>query len=172
MMRKNGFTLIELLVVISIIGVLSTIAMTSLNAARAKARDAKRISEIEQIKTALELYYSTYNYYPQYTQVGIACNTTATNSLNVLVVDGLLSSVPEDPTGTARPLCYEYLGLGTAADYSSASGWYCDGRPRTDYLYSFLFSTETTSSQFSRLTSSSGALLTSAYKYCIHGDLR
>jgi len=172
---KRGFTLIELLVVISIIGVLSTIAMTSLNAARIKARDAKRITEIEQIQKALEVYYSVHGYYPGYTNIGIRCNTTSgTSSLASLVTDGSFSVAPKDPLNTSSPLprfCYEYVGLGSAVNYSSSSVWYCDGHSRTDYLYSFLFSTEVISANFSRLTNPSGTPL-SDYKYCIHGDLR
>lgn len=61
---EKGFTLIELLVVISIIGMLSSTILASLNAARSKARDVRRISDAKQIQTALELYYSTFNQYP------------------------------------------------------------------------------------------------------------
>lgn len=61
---KLGFTLIELLVVISIIGILATLAMTNFNAARERARDLKRKQGLRELKTALQLYYSTYNDYP------------------------------------------------------------------------------------------------------------
>ncbi len=60
----KGFTLIELLVVIAIIGLLSTLAVVSLNSAREKSRDAKRVSDIKQVQTALELYYSDNQQYP------------------------------------------------------------------------------------------------------------
>lgn len=173
--HSYGFTLIELLVVISIIGILSTIAMTSLNSARAKARDAKRIQEIEQIITALELYHATYGYYPQYTNLNPRCNTTTVeNSLGALVTSGLLASAPKDPTNTSSPnprYCYEYIGIGSAVNYSSASSWYCDGRSRSDYEYSLLFSTEATPANYSRLTNSAGSP-NNEYKYCIHGPLK
>ncbi len=61
---RKGFTLIELLVVVAIIGLLSTLAVVALNSAREKSRDAKRISDIKQVQTALELYYSDSQSYP------------------------------------------------------------------------------------------------------------
>jgi type II secretion system protein G len=63
-MNKKGFTLIELLVVIAIIGLLSTLAVVALSSAREKARDAKRLSDLKQVQTALELYYTDKNDYP------------------------------------------------------------------------------------------------------------
>lgn len=171
--KQKGFTLIELLVVISIIGLLSTVAMTSLNGARVKTRDAKRISDVEQIKLALEVYYNDHGYYPEYLSSG-RCNTTINDSLVSLVTDGLFKIVPIDPINKSSPnprYCYEYMGLGTAANYSIASSWYCDGRSRTDYLYSFLFSTEVTRANYSLLTNSNG-VANNEYKYCIHGPLR
>ena len=63
--NKKGFTLIELLVVIAIIGLLSTMAVVALSGARKKARDARRISDIKQVQTALDMYYSGHDGYPQ-----------------------------------------------------------------------------------------------------------
>jgi len=68
-MKKNkqlGFTLVELLVVIAIMGILAAISFVALGAVRDKARDAARISEISQMRKALEVYYSKYGYYPQF----------------------------------------------------------------------------------------------------------
>ncbi len=62
--NKQAFTLIELLVVISIIGILASFSIVSLQGARGRARDAKRVSDIRQIQVALELYYNSYNEYP------------------------------------------------------------------------------------------------------------
>jgi prepilin-type N-terminal cleavage/methylation domain-containing protein len=62
--NKQAFTLIELLVVISIIGILASFSTVSLQGARGRARDAKRVSDIRQIQVALELYYNSYNEYP------------------------------------------------------------------------------------------------------------
>src|SRR3989344_4189763 len=63
-LETRGFTLIELLVVIAIIGLLSSIVLASLGTARGKAADAKRLGDMQSIRTALELYYTTNNAYP------------------------------------------------------------------------------------------------------------
>lgn len=65
-MQKNnrGFTLVELLVVISILGILVTIGLVSFRSSQARGRDAKRKSDLKQVSSALELYYSDYNKYP------------------------------------------------------------------------------------------------------------
>jgi len=62
--KQTGFTLIELLVVISIIGFLASAAMISFNLMRIKARDTRRVADLRQIKSALDMYYDKYNYYP------------------------------------------------------------------------------------------------------------
>jgi len=59
-----GFTIIELLVVIAIIGILaSTVVVTSLKG-MAQSRDARRIQELYQIVHGLQLYWATYERYP------------------------------------------------------------------------------------------------------------
>jgi prepilin-type N-terminal cleavage/methylation domain-containing protein len=64
--ERYGFTLIELLVVITIIGVLATLVITNLNEARARARDVRKKQDLAQLKTALQMYYNSYNQnYPE-----------------------------------------------------------------------------------------------------------
>lgn len=85
MKLKKGFTLLELLVVIAILGILSTLTVASLRGATAKGRDARRKSDIKAIQTALELYYSDNNLYPD-----------ATSTL----VPTYIKEVPRDPVAT------------------------------------------------------------------------
>ena len=166
-----GFTLIELLIVIAIIGILSTLVFFGLKSSRLKARDARRVNDIKQITNAIEMYNANKGYYPQYLS-NVRCNLP--NSLVELVNEGLMQTVAVDPINTSTPnprLCYEYMGIGTAANYSFTSAWYCSGRRRTDYQWFIHFSTESASFNFPRLTNSAGTP-NNQYTYCIHGQLR
>lgn len=170
--KYTAFTLIELLVVIAIIGILSSIVLASLNTARVKARDSRRLADVRQIVNAIELYHLLNGHYPQHTSIDVRCNVPA--SLAPLVSGGAMSVVPADPTNsdaTPNRLCYEYIGIGTAANYSSASSWYCNGRPRTDYQWALTFSTESATANYPRVLSSDGSVRTD-YKYCVVGPLR
>jgi len=175
--KKNGFTLIELLVVIAIIGILAGIILVSFNNFRQKARDAYRAAEIKKLQNALEIYYLNHGYYPQYTNIGVRCNTRdliGSRSLDPLVNEKIIPNRPIDPINTnttPNRLCYEYIGIGTASNYNGSSIWYCDGKRRTDYQYCFMFSNESMTLNFPRLTNSSGTP-NNEYKYCIHGPLR
>lgn len=110
MKSPRGFTLIELLVVIAIIGLLSSVVLASLNDARAKARDSKRISDMQQLQTALELYYTTYNSYPDNPSSAL-CGTciegaTDTDWTNRMLV--FLPALPVDPTRGGTTAGYRY----------------------------------------------------------------
>lgn len=88
MTHSRGFTLIELLVVIAIIGLLSAIVLASLNTARSKGQDAARISDVKSLETAMELYYSNHNGYPN-----IGGSGYPIAQLTPLVSDGDISSI-------------------------------------------------------------------------------
>ncbi|MBU6320955.1 MAG: prepilin-type N-terminal cleavage/methylation domain-containing protein [Patescibacteria group bacterium] len=122
--HNRGFTLIELLVVIAIIGLLSSIVLASLNTARSKSRDARRESDLQSIQTALELYYSDHNTYPQF------CGQAGSwSSWGACWTGGLastyISQVPVDPQNIdlgncgSTPNChiYEYCQLSGGQHY-------------------------------------------------------
>ncbi len=99
--RSKGFTLVELLVVLSIISLLSSIILGGVSGYRLKGQDAKVISEVRNLRTALELYYNKYGYYPStsgtYTcTAGTGSNscTPGTGVLQALVTEGFISKVP------------------------------------------------------------------------------
>lgn len=171
--NKLAFTLIELLVVIAIIGLLATISIVALSSARSKSRDMRRLSDIKQLQTAIEIYYQYNGYYPQYI-TSSRCNTNINNSLSGLVSLGLMAKIPNDPAYRLSPnprQCYEYMGIGQADNYSFTSIWYCNGKSRTDYEWSLLFSLEGDNVNFAPLTNNTG-VPNNEYKYCITGPLR
>jgi type II secretion system protein G len=104
--KSRGFTLIELLVVIAIIGILSSIVLASLNSARQKGRDARRVSDIKQLQLALELYYDSNQTYP-------ASPGTGADSIEELVTDGFISTIPTDPNGSDYLYAGIYAGSGS-----------------------------------------------------------
>jgi type II secretion system protein G len=62
--NKKGFTLVELLIVIAILGVLVTVGLAGFRSSQARGRDAQRKSNLKQLSSALELYFSDYEAYP------------------------------------------------------------------------------------------------------------
>jgi type II secretion system protein G len=131
----RGFTLIELLVVIAIIGLLASIILANLAEARAKARDASRLSDMHQIQNALELYRATHPSYPPSSGNGSIA------ALQVLVTDGALPEVPDDPRSDGtQPSWFDgdnhyYYWRGTP------NGGNCSGGPDAYYIF---YHTETT----------------------------
>ncbi len=63
---KRGFTLIELLVVITIIGTLAAAILIAINPIQkiSQANDSKVKSDIGQMATAMQAYYTRFQYYP------------------------------------------------------------------------------------------------------------
>lgn len=113
-----GFTLIELLVVIAIIGLLSSVVLASLNGARNKSKDARRIADLRQIQTALELYYSDNNAYPNTSGAWRSECAAWGNLAPDNVIPGLvpthIPSFPSDPAmnKSGNLCCYLYISNG------------------------------------------------------------
>lgn len=151
--HKKGFTLIELLVVISIIGLLATVVLVSLNSARAKARDARRLADMKTIITALEMYYSDYNEYPEENSSNGSWEHSYEDGgdfIDFLQDRGYINSVPIDPVNsTAMHYSYYVYGAGsygcdisrgefyvlgisdmesTGRPYPQSPGWSCPTR--------------------------------------------
>ncbi len=111
--KKFGFTLIELLVVVAIIGLISSVVMASLSSARKKSRDARRLMDMKQIRIALELYYNTYNQYPNNTDNDgsgwdVGCYGAGDIFIQPLVTAGAIPKVPCDPIIVSQTGGYRY----------------------------------------------------------------
>jgi general secretion pathway protein G len=82
--RKDaGFTLMELMIVMAIIGVLSTLAIPSFIGAMRSAKEAVLKEDLHVLRTAIDSYTEDKQKAPQ--------------SLDDLIQDGYLKTVPIDP---------------------------------------------------------------------------
>ncbi|MGD0735539.1 MAG: prepilin-type N-terminal cleavage/methylation domain-containing protein [Terracidiphilus sp.] len=87
--RHNaGFTLIELMIVMAIIGVLAVIAVPSFIGAMKHAREAVLKEDLHVMRAAIDSYTMDKQKGPQ--------------SLDDLIQDGYLKSIPEDPMTHTR----------------------------------------------------------------------
>ena len=80
---QSGFTLIELMIVMSIIGILATLAIPSFMVAIKHAREAVLKEDLQTMRAAIDSYTMDKQKAPQ--------------SLDDLIQDGYLKSIPEDP---------------------------------------------------------------------------
>jgi general secretion pathway protein G len=85
---QSGFTLIELMIVIAIIGILLTLAIPSFVGAIKHAREAALKEDLQTMRTAIDTYTMDKQKGPQ--------------SLDDLVQDGYLRTIPEDPITRSR----------------------------------------------------------------------
>lgn len=82
-----GFTLIELVVVVSIIAILAAIALPQYKAAIIQAKEAVLLEDLYRMRDLIDQYWSDKGKYPE--------------SLEALVTDGYLRSIPVDPMTAA-----------------------------------------------------------------------
>ena len=84
-MRRQdaGFTLMELMIVMAIIGILATLAIPSFIGAMKSAREAVLREDLHIMRAAIDSYTMDKQKAPQ--------------SLDDLIQDGYLRSIPEDP---------------------------------------------------------------------------
>jgi general secretion pathway protein G len=79
----SGFTLIELLVVLSLISVLAAMGLVQYRNSVRKTQESVLMTDLFRMREAIDQYYADKNKYPA--------------SLDVLVTDGYLRKIPEDP---------------------------------------------------------------------------
>lgn len=91
--NKRGFSFIELIVVITIIAVLSVAGILSYGPTQRKSRDSRRVADLEKIRMALEMAR----------QLG----TTYPSSLDYLVTNSFIQSIPSNPKGSAYSGSYQ-----------------------------------------------------------------
>ena len=81
--RPHGFTLIELLIVIALISILATMGVVQYKNSVNSTKEAVLHTDLFRMRDAIDQYYADKNKYPA--------------SLDVLVSDGYMRKIPEDP---------------------------------------------------------------------------
>jgi general secretion pathway protein G len=82
-MKNRGFTLIEVLIVITLIAILASIGMPMYQNSVKRSREAVLKEDLWRMRDVISQYYADKNKYPA--------------SLQDLVSEGYLRTVPEDP---------------------------------------------------------------------------
>ncbi|HEY2470333.1 MAG TPA: type II secretion system protein [Terracidiphilus sp.] len=85
---EAGFTLMELMIVMMIIGILTTLAIPSFKSAIKSAQEAVLKEDLRVMRSAIDSYTMDKQKAPQ--------------SLDDLVQDGYLKTIPEDPMTKSR----------------------------------------------------------------------
>jgi general secretion pathway protein G len=125
----SGFTLIELMVVLALISVLAGMALVQYRNAVLHTKEAVLSEDLFRMRDAIDQYYADKAKYPA--------------SLETLVTDGYLRSVPKDPitnsTETWQTVPAELDPSNLTADIgivdvkSGAEGTALDGRPYVEF---------------------------------------
>jgi general secretion pathway protein G len=127
--RQNGFTLIELLIVIALITILATMGVVQYRNSINTTKEAVLHTDLYRMRDAIDQYYADKNKYPA--------------SLDVLVSDGYMRKIPEDPmtksTDTWQTVPAEPDPSNPSAEpgiydvKSGAPGTALDGRSYSDF---------------------------------------
>lgn len=113
MQNKNGFTLIEVLVVATIISLLASIGFVSYTTFSKQSRDARRKTDLENVRSALELYRSDNDYYPQ-NLLTIAPTYILTTPADPQTPDRLYPYSPTGSPATSYTICAGLEGVATS----------------------------------------------------------
>ena len=106
----SGFTLIELLIVISLIMILSSVAMASYHNSVIQAKEAALKSNLFHMRDAIDQYYADKTKYP--------------DSLQTLVAEGYLRTVPVDPFTNSADTWQTTQAEPTPGSVSTTTGIY------------------------------------------------
>lgn len=96
---ERGFTLIEMMIVVAIIAILVAILVPNFMRARAQAQTAACEANLKEIATALELYQTDHQAYPNVTSLTNVTNAEAN-------IGSYLRQTPIDPVAPSR--FYQY----------------------------------------------------------------
>lgn len=103
---ERGFTLIEMMIVVAIIAILVAILVPNFMRARAQAQTAACEANLKEIATALELYQTDHQEYPD-----VASLTNVTNTEPN--IGSYLRQTPLDPVAPTGNYQYETSGYNT-----------------------------------------------------------
>ncbi len=81
--KRTGFSLIEIVIAISLVAIFVTLPSLAFTNYLKQSRDEKRKSDVNKIQSALEAYKAENGVYPE--------------DLDVLVEEGYMSEIPQDP---------------------------------------------------------------------------